>query len=807
MLGMQPTSQSNTDTHSTPHDHPTNTTAPDGDIGIALEDIDDQGGPPHQRRPGLHGRAHIWGPNRTIQMILLTTALTGLQFTWSVEMAYGTPFLLQLGLSKSLMSLVWLAGPLSGLVMQPVVGVLSDRCTSKLGRRRPFLLAGIAAVVVSFLCFGWCREIIRGIFGADYPSLERATILMAVGSIYFLDFAINCVQASCRTLVVDSLPSSQQEAAASWASRLMGIGGIFGYFMGNVNIPELIPAFGDTQIKGLCVIACLLLVFTVGLTCVAVTERVMVRPTETSTSSLDEFLLGFKTVFRAIRYLPTRIQHLCNVQFFAWMGWFPFLFYSSTYIAEIYTREMSEKGVSINPDDTADQDQVHGVQDAAVRAGSFCLLIYSIVSLAASILLPLFVSPGEQITSGSSGPFSNSRIMSGAENGLGGMKRSSKWSRMQLPRWLRLPIEGLTLPKMYTLSLGLVSFSLVSTWYVRDLKGSTILFAFCGVAWAVSMWAPFSILGEVISQQMQEEQHQDRVRGTSQIPRGDSVEVVFQKEDEDDDGEIDEIRLSEGSHGRNYQPVKARESLDEAIRAAEPSFKGSRPGIQIAARSDSFRSRTGTPSPSVIEGSSIIPGSVGWTAPLDDEADMTSGDNDESEDDETRLTMQWQDEERGLIQTGDGHPRSSRPQSRSKPRNTKSSSAIARVISRTRSREEERRSSNRAGQGADASSRPSLRSRNSNPSSPEAASAGALLGIHNIYIVLPQFLVSFLSSVVFAALEPNPQGATGDQSEEPPNPETIGVMLRIGGIMAGVAALLSLKLWAQPRTVVVPHHS
>lgn len=78
---------------------------------------------------------------------------------------------------------------------------------------------------------------------------------------------------------MDSLPSSQQEAAASWASRLMGVGGIFGYFMGNVNLPELFPAFGDTQIKGLCVIACLFLALTVGMTCLAVTERVMVRAT------------------------------------------------------------------------------------------------------------------------------------------------------------------------------------------------------------------------------------------------------------------------------------------------------------------------------------------------------------------------------------------------------------------------------------------------------------------------------------------------------------------------------------------------
>ncbi|KAG0367234.1 hypothetical protein BGZ54_004191 [Gamsiella multidivaricata] len=738
-------------------------------------------------------------------MIFLTTALMGLQFTWSIEMAYGTPFLLQLGLSKSLMSLVWLAGPLSGLVMQPVVGVLSDRCTSKLGRRRPFLIVGVAAVVVSFLCLGWCRDIIRGIFGADYDNLENATILMAVGAIYILDFAINCVQASCRTLIVDSLPSSQQEAAASWASRLMGIGGIFGYFMGNVNLPQFIPAFGDTQIKGLCIIACLFLILTVGLTCLTVTERVMVRAAKTSGSSLDETLQGFKLVLRAIRYLPTRIQQLCNVQFFAWMGWFPFLFYSSTYIAEIYTREQTENGNPVEPDLPAGQDPVNGVQDAAVRAGSFCLLIYSIVSLGGSIILPLFVSSADQISTGSHGPFSNSRSTSASENELGSMKRLSRWRRLRLPRWLSLPIPGLTLPKMYTMSLALVSFALVSTWYIHDLQGSTILFACCGVAWAITMWAPFSILGEVISQQMQEEQHQDRLRGTGQSQRGEMAEVLYQKDDEgegEDEGE--EIRMSESGRGRQYQPVRARESLDEPVTVAESKYKSSRPGVSNA---DSFRNRTSTPSPAAVEGQSFAVGALGWTVSSDQdkpearldtnsETDATSDDNYESGDDDRRL-----------VQKRSNHSRSSRCSSHSSHSHNGSTTDTRRSRTYSHEHRREQRNANGHGRGTGGAGRTSSRTSHSEPpsisaqSTVEVTSAGALLGIHNIYIVLPQFLVSFLSSLVFAAIEPRADGATEGELDQPGNPETIGVMLRIGGIMAGIAALLSLKLWKQPRTV------
>ncbi|KAF9339513.1 hypothetical protein BGZ91_005682 [Linnemannia elongata] len=659
-----------------------------------------------QRKPGLHGRARIWGPNKTVRMILLTTALMGLQFTWSVEMAYGTPFLLQLGLSKSLMSLVWLAGPLSGLVMQPVVGALSDRCTSKLGRRRPFLIIGVTAVVVSFLCLGWCKEIMAGVFGADYDNLDSATILMAVGSIYILDFAINCVQASCRTLIVDSLPSSQQEAAAAWASRLMGLGGIFGYFMGNVNLPELIPAFGDAQIKGLCIVACLFLILTVGLTCITVTERVMVRAAKVSTSSMDEFLQGFKSILRAIRYLPTRIQHLCNVQFFAWMGWFPFLFYSSTYIAEIYTQETSR----IDPNDPMAQEPGVGVQDAAVRAGSYCLLIYSIVSLIASIVLPVFVAPAESPGTGSKGPFSSART----EGGFGGNKRSSKWWR-RWPRWLQLPIRGLTLPRMYTLSLALVSFSLVSTWYVQDLRGSTILFAGCGVAWAVSMWAPFSILGEVISQQMQEEQHQGRLRGgVNGAVRAESAEVLYSKDElDDDEADGEEIGMTEGRSGRQYQPVRVRESMEETF--------------------GSMRSRAATPSPTTADGP-IGPGagSSTWTTSTEFDADLS------------KLEYESEDSENFSNSEVDGEYKQPRKQKKH------------------RTSEEERSDGSHPGTGSGSTATTTPPS--GTPAS-EASSAGALLGIHNIYIVLPQFLVSFLSSLVFAAIEPK-TSSPGDPTIE-----------------------------------------
>ncbi|KAL1608243.1 hypothetical protein SLS60_003182 [Paraconiothyrium brasiliense] len=79
------------------------------------------------------GTPSIRGSSESIKMALLTLSLVGLQVTWNVEMTYCTPYLLELGLTKSKISLVWVAGPLSGLIMQPIVGVVADRSKSRWG--------------------------------------------------------------------------------------------------------------------------------------------------------------------------------------------------------------------------------------------------------------------------------------------------------------------------------------------------------------------------------------------------------------------------------------------------------------------------------------------------------------------------------------------------------------------------------------------------------------------------------------------------------------------------------------------------
>lgn len=129
-------------------------------------------------------------------LIILTISLAGLQIAWSVELSNGSPYLLSLGLSKSLMALVWIAGPLSGTLVQPYVGIRSDNCRISWGKRKPFMLAGATATIISLLALAWTKEMVGGflgLFGAnmDDPGVKVTIIVVAVLFVYILDFAIN----------------------------------------------------------------------------------------------------------------------------------------------------------------------------------------------------------------------------------------------------------------------------------------------------------------------------------------------------------------------------------------------------------------------------------------------------------------------------------------------------------------------------------------------------------------------------------------------------------------------------------------
>jgi solute carrier family 45, member 1/2/4 len=259
------------------------------------------------------------------------------------------------------------------------------------------------------------------------------------------------------------------------ASRVVGVGNIIGYVAGYVNLPKHLWFLGNTQFKVLCVIASVALSSTIALSISTVRERDarLEGPPPKAKAGLLTF---FKKVFRSIRRLPPQTRKVCEVQFFAWIGFFPQLFYSSSYIGDIYVQPYLEKNPNMTP---AEIDKLY---ENATRVGTFALLIYAITSLATNILLPFFIAPSYDIQA------STSSLNSG------------KSYTTRATRFLdALVIPWLTLRRAWLCSHLIFATCMFSTLIVRSIGAATTLIGIVGISWALTLWAPFAIISAEIS--------------------------------------------------------------------------------------------------------------------------------------------------------------------------------------------------------------------------------------------------------------------------------------------------------------------
>ncbi|KID77211.1 sucrose transport protein, partial [Metarhizium brunneum ARSEF 3297] len=369
-----------------------------------------------------------------------------------------TPYLLNLGLTKSNTSLIWIAGPLSGLLVQPIIGVISDENTSKWGRRRPFMVIGALIVSVCLIILGFTKEIVEFVL-PDEELAKGPTIALAVLSIYALDFAINAVMSCSRSLIVDTLPLEKQQAGAAWASRMNAVGHVVGYGAGAIDLVQILGnTLGQTQFQQLTLIAAMAILATTATTCWAVRESVLVSSKGSKPQS-SYGVLG--QIYSTLRHLPPRIEAICWAQFWSWIGWFPFLFYSTTWVGEIYFRY----------DIPADARQSEDILGEMGRIGSKSLVMYSFITCTGSFVMPLFVkSPDEE-------PYTARPPQAVA----GFLKRFEDMKPDLLSTWIFGHI-------MFAASMSLAPFA-------TSFRFATTLVCLCGLPWTIAMWAPTALLG------------------------------------------------------------------------------------------------------------------------------------------------------------------------------------------------------------------------------------------------------------------------------------------------------------------------
>jgi solute carrier family 45 protein 1/2/4 len=284
--------------------------------------------------------------------------------------------------------------------------------------------------------------------------------------------------------------------------RISGVGNILGYFAGGANLPEALPWLGDSQFKVLCAIAALVIAVTVGISCSTIHER---DPRFDNNPETQEGVIAFfKSLYRSVRSQPPQIRNVCEVQFFAWLGWFPFLFYISTYVGEIYTEPYFEKNPNMS------EEQIDQLWEEATRIGTRALLIFAITTFALSIVLPFIIPPTYEAPNPNSLATSRTPMAPMAPGGsvsraeYFGLKSPEKHAQKPVTSRIMdclalLQIRSLTLRRSWAFSHILFAFLMAMTFFVRDTLTATILVACIGIPWTFTSWAPFALISSEIS--------------------------------------------------------------------------------------------------------------------------------------------------------------------------------------------------------------------------------------------------------------------------------------------------------------------
>jgi maltose/moltooligosaccharide transporter len=226
-----------------------------------------------------------------LQLFNISVGFLGIQFAWAIQMGQMSPILEKLGSNPQLLGLISCAGPVTGVLVQPIVGMLSDRCGMSLGRRRPFLLLGALLTAVALVLM---------------PSSN--TLLMAAVLLWILDASINITQGPYRAIVPDVVHKSQQATAYSLMSLTIGLGSVAAFLIAFV-IPSLHTLFylGASAML-------LAMIWTVASTPEPRPETLRMEHTETAQEGL------FVGTIKSIAAMPLEGLKLCVAHSVTWFG-------------------------------------------------------------------------------------------------------------------------------------------------------------------------------------------------------------------------------------------------------------------------------------------------------------------------------------------------------------------------------------------------------------------------------------------------------------------------------------------------------
>jgi len=246
------------------------------------------------------------------QIVNMNVGFFGIQFSFGLQQSSMSPIYKYLGADEASLPYLWLAGPVTGLLVQPLVGAMSDRTVSRWGRRTPYFLVGAILCSIGLLLMPYS------------PALW-----MAAGLLWILDSANNVTMEPYRAFVSDKLPARQHSLGFLTQSAFTGLGQTLAYLT-----PSLLVWIGMDKdaVNGSHIPQVVVAAFLIGAVCSLVSVLWSVRttpedplPAETlaalrATPGGWRHVLG--EIATAVREMPATMKQLALVKLFQWYAMF-----------------------------------------------------------------------------------------------------------------------------------------------------------------------------------------------------------------------------------------------------------------------------------------------------------------------------------------------------------------------------------------------------------------------------------------------------------------------------------------------------
>lgn len=265
-----------------------------------------------------------------LQIFNMSAGFFGIQFGFALQNGNASRILQTYGADVEHLSLFWLAAPLTGMIVQPIIGYYSDKTWNRFGRRRPYFLIGAVLTAIALILMP---------NSAAMASL-LPPIIIGAGMLMIMDASINVAMEPFRALVADKLPESQRSFGFSMQTFLIGAGAITGswlpYILSEYMGVSKIAAAGQVPNNVIYsfYVGAAVLVGTILWTVITTKEYPPEEMERYHDGTVEEESKGIMSIFTDFSKMPLTMRQLGLVQFFSWFALFSMWVFTTPAIAQ-----------------------------------------------------------------------------------------------------------------------------------------------------------------------------------------------------------------------------------------------------------------------------------------------------------------------------------------------------------------------------------------------------------------------------------------------------------------------------------------